>query len=83
MMQESQNRLDLLFEAVGDADTILILPHNDPDPDAIASAVALRHLLMEALNVESDHRLPGHRRPGREPGVGALPGPATAAPDRG
>ena len=53
MMQESQNRLDLLFEAVGDADTILILPHNDPDPDAIASAVALRHLLMEALNVES------------------------------
>ena len=54
MMQESQNRLDLLFEAVGDADAILILPHNDPDPDAIASAVALRHLLMEALNVESN-----------------------------
>ena len=38
---------------MGDAGTILILPHNDPDPDAIASAVALRHLLMEALNVES------------------------------
>jgi nanoRNase/pAp phosphatase (c-di-AMP/oligoRNAs hydrolase) len=53
MIQESQNRLDLLFEAVGDADAILILPHNDPDPDAIASAVALQHLLMEALNVES------------------------------
>ena len=52
-MQETQNRLDLLFEAEGDAGTILILPHNDPDPDAIASAVALRHLLMEALNVES------------------------------
>ena len=53
MIQESQNRLDLLFEAVGDADAILSLPHTDPDPDAIASAVALRHLLMEALNVES------------------------------
>jgi nanoRNase/pAp phosphatase (c-di-AMP/oligoRNAs hydrolase) len=53
MMQESQNHLDLLFKAVGDAAAILILPHNDPDPDAIASAVALRHLLMEALNVES------------------------------
>jgi nanoRNase/pAp phosphatase (c-di-AMP/oligoRNAs hydrolase) len=53
MMQEPQNRLDLLFEAVGDADAILILPHNDPDPDAIAGAVALRHLLMEAQNVES------------------------------
>jgi nanoRNase/pAp phosphatase (c-di-AMP/oligoRNAs hydrolase) len=38
---------------VGDAGTILILPHNDPDPDAIASAVTLRHLLMEALTVES------------------------------
>jgi nanoRNase/pAp phosphatase (c-di-AMP/oligoRNAs hydrolase) len=54
MMQESQNRLDLLFEAVGDAGTMLILPHNNPDPDAIASAVALRHLLMQVLNVESE-----------------------------
>ena len=53
MMQKSQSRLDLLFEAVGDADAILILPHNDPDPDAIASAVALRHLLAEGLSVES------------------------------
>jgi nanoRNase/pAp phosphatase (c-di-AMP/oligoRNAs hydrolase) len=53
MIQKSQNRLDLLFAAVGDAGRILILPHNDPDPDAVASAVALRHLLMEALNVES------------------------------
>jgi len=53
MNQMSENRLHLLFAAVGDADAILILPHNDPDPDAIASAVALRHLLVEALNVES------------------------------
>jgi len=53
MNQKSENRLRLLFAAVGDADAILILTHNDPDPDAIASAVALRHLLMEALNVQS------------------------------
>jgi nanoRNase/pAp phosphatase (c-di-AMP/oligoRNAs hydrolase) len=53
MIQESENRLHMLFAAVGGADAILILPHNDPDPDAIASAVALRHLLMEALNLES------------------------------
>ena len=52
-MLQSQNHLDLLFAAVGDADAILILTHNDPDPDAIASAVALRHLLMEGQNVES------------------------------
>lgn len=42
MMPESQNCLDLLFEAVGDADAILILPHKHPD--AIASAVALGFL---------------------------------------
>jgi nanoRNase/pAp phosphatase (c-di-AMP/oligoRNAs hydrolase) len=53
MMQESENSLDLLFAAVGDADAILILPHNDPDPDAVASAVALEYLLMDALNVPS------------------------------
>jgi len=29
------------------------LSHNDPDPDAIASAVALRHLLTEKLDVEA------------------------------
>ncbi len=49
-----QERLDLLFKAVDGADRVLILPHNDPDPDAIASALALRHLLAERLGLESD-----------------------------
>jgi nanoRNase/pAp phosphatase (c-di-AMP/oligoRNAs hydrolase) len=53
MIQESEKRLSLLFAAVSDADAVLILPHNDPDPDAIASAVALRTLLAERLGVES------------------------------
>jgi nanoRNase/pAp phosphatase (c-di-AMP/oligoRNAs hydrolase) len=53
MIQKAENHLELLFAAVGDADGILVLPHNDPDPDAIASALALQHLLVEALNVES------------------------------
>lgn len=47
-----KNPLDQLFEAVGDASSVLILPHNDPDPDAIASALALRHLLAQRLGVE-------------------------------
>jgi nanoRNase/pAp phosphatase (c-di-AMP/oligoRNAs hydrolase) len=47
-----KNRLDRLFEAVGDASNVLILPHNDPDPDAVASALAFRHLLVEKLGVE-------------------------------
>lgn len=47
-----QEHLDRLLEAVEGAGTVLILPHNDPDPDAIASAVALHHLLTERSGVE-------------------------------
>jgi nanoRNase/pAp phosphatase (c-di-AMP/oligoRNAs hydrolase) len=49
------NTTDLLrqlLKAVEGVWSILILPHNDPDPDAIASAVALRHLLAEKAGVE-------------------------------
>jgi nanoRNase/pAp phosphatase (c-di-AMP/oligoRNAs hydrolase) len=48
----SQNHLALLIEAVGSAESVLILPHNNPDPDAIASAVALCYLLEEKLSVK-------------------------------
>jgi nanoRNase/pAp phosphatase (c-di-AMP/oligoRNAs hydrolase) len=47
-----QEHLEKLFEVAGSAGSVLILPHNDPDPDAIASAVALQHLLAERLGVE-------------------------------
>jgi nanoRNase/pAp phosphatase (c-di-AMP/oligoRNAs hydrolase) len=47
-----QERLELLLDALGGAKQILILPHTDPDPDAIASAVALRHLLAARSGVE-------------------------------
>ncbi len=45
--------LEQLRQAVAAAKRVVILPHNDPDPDAIASAVALRHLLAERLGVDS------------------------------
>jgi nanoRNase/pAp phosphatase (c-di-AMP/oligoRNAs hydrolase) len=45
-------RLELLLQAVSGETRILILPHNDPDPDALASAVALQHLLAEKAGVE-------------------------------
>lgn len=44
--------LNKLLDLVADAKSVLILPHNDPDPDAIASAVALRHLLTQRLRIE-------------------------------
>jgi nanoRNase/pAp phosphatase (c-di-AMP/oligoRNAs hydrolase) len=41
----SSEQLDALLETTAHAKRVLILTHNDPDPDAISSAVALRHLL--------------------------------------
>jgi len=32
---------------------VLIMPHNDPDPDAIASAVALQYVLTKTFGIES------------------------------
>ena len=46
------DKLDQLLAVTSSAERILILPHNDPDPDAIASAVALQHLLVYKLNIE-------------------------------
>ena len=46
--------LEELFTAVSSIKHMLIVPHNDPDPDAIASAVALRFLLMEKLGLSVD-----------------------------
>jgi len=48
-----QERLEALLAAVAGVKQVLILPHNDPDPDAIASALALRHLLAELGQTES------------------------------
>ncbi len=44
--------LDLLLQSVHKASRVLILPHNDPDPDAIASAYALRELFVDKLSLE-------------------------------
>lgn len=45
--------LDGLLAVLRGAAGILILPHNDPDPDAIASAMALRYLLEQRLGLGS------------------------------
>jgi nanoRNase/pAp phosphatase (c-di-AMP/oligoRNAs hydrolase) len=45
--------LDQLQEALAGASHVLILPHNDPDPDAIASALGLRYLLAHQLKMDA------------------------------
>lgn len=45
--------LDQLLEALAGASNTLILPHNDPDPDAIASAVGLRYLLAQQAKLDA------------------------------
>jgi len=42
-----------LQKALKGVERLLILPHNDPDPDAIASSVALQWLLKETRGLES------------------------------
>jgi nanoRNase/pAp phosphatase (c-di-AMP/oligoRNAs hydrolase) len=42
-----------LLQAVFKADSLLIVPHNDPDPDAIAAAIGIQHLLFAKIARES------------------------------
>jgi nanoRNase/pAp phosphatase (c-di-AMP/oligoRNAs hydrolase) len=56
----SENHLEALAQVVADRTSLLILPHNDPDPDAIAASVGLRYLLKERFGVESWIGYRGH-----------------------
>jgi nanoRNase/pAp phosphatase (c-di-AMP/oligoRNAs hydrolase) len=48
---DAKERLQALLAAVGSATEMLIMPHNDPDPDAIAAGVALRYLLEQQAGI--------------------------------
>jgi len=48
-----QLRLESLLETVQGASSVLILTHNDPDPDSIASAVALQYILETLTGVST------------------------------
>jgi len=47
------NRVEELRAALSGVSRVLILPHNDPDPDAIASALGLSYFLAEKFQLES------------------------------
>ncbi|MEW6716975.1 MAG: DHH family phosphoesterase [Chloroflexota bacterium] len=48
-----ENPIEQLKKVLSEYSEVLIIPHNDPDPDAIASATALRYLLGEMLGLSS------------------------------
>lgn len=50
---EDTVRLAQMVGAVEDADRVLVLTHDNPDPDAIASSAALARLLEEEAGVET------------------------------
>lgn len=50
-LRSSTEAVDALFEAVGDAKSALIVTHDDPDPDAIASGMALAYLFQQRLDL--------------------------------
>ena len=56
----SIKQLEELNTILTDQTSFLILPHNDPDPDAIAAAVGLRYLLKEKFHIESTIAYRGH-----------------------
>lgn len=45
--------LERLASVLKEVDKPVILPHNDPDPDALASAAALQHVLAHAFGIQS------------------------------
>ena len=49
-ISEIQRKLDALTTVVKDEDRVLILMHDNPDPDAIASALGLQYLLEHIAN---------------------------------
>ena len=51
-VSDARKRVEGLFKTVNGIDALLILTHSNPDPDAIASAVALRFLLAQKGGVE-------------------------------
>lgn len=51
---DTRERLKRMQQALTKMKRVLILPHTDPDPDCIASALGLRRLLAERMGVRSE-----------------------------
>lgn len=51
-MQKPKGKLAELVATLGDARRILVMTHNNPDPDAIGAAFGLRRVLGEAAGIQ-------------------------------
>ena len=50
----AQQKLQALLRVVNNIEGLLILPHNNPDPDALASAAGLQYLLAQKSAIPSN-----------------------------
>lgn len=50
-MSKHETKLNQLLNTVKDKGKTLVLTHNNPDPDALASAVVLKYILHKSLNI--------------------------------
>ena len=53
------DKLKQLHKVLDGHSKLLIIPHNDPDPDAIAAAVGLQHLVVEMFGIKAQIRYRG------------------------
>lgn len=53
------DKLEQLHEVLDGHTKLLVIPHNDPDPDAIAASLGLRYLAAELYGVEAEIRYNG------------------------
>ena len=58
-LQTAGNRTERLLQALTGRRRLLVLTHTNPDPDSMASALGVRHLVREKLRLASDFGLNG------------------------
>ncbi|MCG3211789.1 MAG: manganese-dependent inorganic pyrophosphatase [Anaerolineae bacterium] len=51
--EQPLDQVQRIVEAVNGCTPLLIMPHNDPDPDAVAGSLGLQYLLAQTIGVES------------------------------
>ena len=67
-----REKLQKLHDVVARKKKLLILTHDNPDPDGLAAAFALRYLISTLWDMEGAIAYGGHDRKGGKPGDGQV-----------